>query len=345
MIVWGEKDLVNRNNSWDVLARPFSSTGTGGAVTTVNTTLYGEQYAPQISSAGTDYLVIWTSLGQDGSREGVFGQFLKIDGSHNGPEFGVNTTTVSRQMHPTVTSDGSSRFLTVWTSFTGVAHSFDLFAQRYATVTQPLAALAPPFVNVLSSNALAISWPVLAGYSVANYDVYADGSPTPTAVISNNWWTMTGLAPSSTHSFQIDYVLTDGRRSPLSAATSNTTYGTMTWGGIPYEWMSHYFGTDVFSWPSPYSDIDGDGVSLLNEFLAGTDPTDPNSVLKMRLQSTAQGLFLNWNTQAGLIYQVQSSADLKAWTNVGGPRFAPGSLDSMYVGGSSSTYYRVLRLR
>jgi len=345
LIVWGQKDLQNPNNSWDIFARPFSSTAIGGTVSTVNTTLFGQQYLPQITALRTDYLVVWTSIGQDGSREGVFGQFLNADGSHNGGEFGVNTTTISQQMHPSVGSDGQDRLLVVWTSFTGV-EGFDLFSQRYAAITQSLAPLAAPFVTVLSSNSLTISWPPLAGFNVASYEVYADGAATPTATPTNFWWKMSGLLPSSTHSFQVAYVLTDGRHSPLSAAASATTYGAgSTWGGIPQEWMSRYFGPDMFSWPSPFADSDGDGVSNFNEFLAGTDPTSANSVLKIRLQPTSQGLFLNWNTQVGLIYQVQTSTDLSTWTDVAGPRFAAGTLDSMYVGGSKANYYRVLRLR
>jgi hypothetical protein len=345
-IAWGQKDLVVRSNSWDIFARRISSAGVGTVVRRVNTTTYGDQYAPRISAAGTDYLVVWTSLGQDGSREGVFGQFLGGDGSPAGGEFLVNTTVVSQQIHPVVASDGVSRFMVAWTSFGGGANSFDLFAQRYSTATQPLNALAAPLVNVLSSNALAVSWPPLAGFSIAQYEVYADGAAAATAVVTNTWWTMTGLAPASTHSFQIAYVLTDGRRSPLSAATSASTYGGgATWGGIPQEWMLKYFGSDMFSWPSPFADSDGDGASNYNEFLAGTDPTSANSVLKIRLQPTSQGLFLNWNTQPGLIYQVQTSTNMRNWTTLGEPRFAAGSVDSMNVGGGAANYYRVLRLR
>jgi hypothetical protein len=156
---------------------------------------------------------------------------------------------------------------------------------------------------------------------------------------------MTGLAPDTIHVYQLDYVLAGGRASPLSGATTNSTYGTLTWGGIPYEWMTYYFGTDVWSWPSPYADSDGDGVSNLNEFLAGTCPTNAASVLRIDLQPTAQGLFLNWNTQPGLIYQVQVSTNLKGWTSLGGMRFAPGTVDSMFVGGNPASYYRVLRVR
>ncbi|MEI2723838.1 MAG: hypothetical protein V9H26_09950 [Verrucomicrobiota bacterium] len=33
------------------------------------------------------------------------------------------------------------------------------------------------------------------------------------------------------------------------------------------------------------------------------------------------------------------------WTNVGGPRFAAGTGDSIYVGGGSAGFYRIVRLR
>jgi hypothetical protein len=68
-------------------------------------------------------------------------------------------------------------------------------------------------------------------------------------------------------------------------------------------------------------------------------------VLRVQLEATVQGLFLDWNTQPGLIYRVQTSADLKSWTNLGGMRFAPGTFDSLYIGSSPASYYRVLRVR
>ena len=69
-------------------------------------------------------------------------------------------------------------------------------------------------------------------------------------------------------------------------------------------------------------------------------------VLRSRLQTTPQGFYLNWNTQLGLMYQVQSAATLDGvWSNLGGPRFAAGTTDSIYVGGSSTGFYRIVRLR
>ncbi|MEY2427329.1 MAG: hypothetical protein QOJ40_214 [Verrucomicrobiota bacterium] len=133
MVAWDERDPRVPANSLDVFSRPFSSAGVGGAVRRVNTYTRGDQYAPRISALGTDYLVAWTSLAQDGSDKGVFGQFLRGDGSPAGTEFRVNTTTIYSQMQPAVASDNSGRFLALWTSFRGGVFSFDLYAQRYAS--------------------------------------------------------------------------------------------------------------------------------------------------------------------------------------------------------------------
>jgi hypothetical protein len=36
---------------------------------------------------------------------------------------------------------------------------------------------------------------------------------------------------------------------------------------------------------------------------------------------------------------------MTAWINLGSPRFAAGTTDSIYVGGSAAGYYRVVLLR
>ncbi len=355
MVAWGAHDMANPTNGWDVYARSFTNS-IGGAVERVNTHIYGDQYAPRISAIGADYLIVWTSLGQDGSREGVFGQFVHEDGTLTGGEFGVNTTTVGQQMQPVVTSDGVAQFLVAWTGYNGSSYNFDLFAQRYINVGAVLQPMAAPFVwvpFVLSNGVyqpqLLVSWPPLLGISVSNYEVYVDGSASPAGVIASNQWKMTaanGLAASSTHSFAVDYVTTDGRRSPVSPSASGTTWSGLNWGGIPFEWMQIYYGSDISQWPAATADSDHDGMNTLQEFLAGTSPTNSASVLRTQLAGTPQGFFLVWNTQPGLTYQVLVKTNLAgAWNALGTPRFAAGTTDSIFVGAGSSGYYQVELLR
>lgn len=357
MITWDARDMVNLTNSLDVYARSYSSAGVGGTVLRVNSYLYGDQYGPRIASLGTDYLIEWTSIGEDGSREGVYGQFLRGNGSTAGGEFRVNTTTAGPQIQPVVASDGIGQFLTIWSSFTGLQYGMDLYAQRYINTQQPLASLSAPFVwapFVVSNGTylpqLLVSWPPVTGLSVSNYEIYVDGAASPTITTTSNVWMMTsadGLAASSTHSFRVDYTTTDGRKSPLSPSSSGTTWSGANYYGIPFEWMEKYYGYNFVNWPTNVNaPLAPGGLSLIQVFLTGGDPMNPATWLRTALGNTPEGLFLSWNTQPGFTYQVQTEATLGgAWTNLGAARFAAGTTDSIYVGKSSAGYYRVLLLR
>jgi len=355
MVVWSEKDRGGGSNGVDIWGRAFSGAGVGGTARCINTTRFGDQYLPSISWDGTDYLVVWTSLGQDGSREGVFGQFLHSNGSLDQGEFRVNTTWINQQKYPAVASDGQGRFLTVWTSFVGGASGFDLCAQRYVNVAQPLLAMSAPFVYVpftldTYGNYLPqvqVSWPVQTGLSIDHYDVYVNR--TLAATLATNVWTMTaanGLTASSTNLFQVDYVTTAGRSSPLSPMATGVTWSGYSWDDIPFEWMARYFGgrNNMSHWPSGYSPMPPGGPTVLQVFLTGADPTNPATWLRTAITQTAQGFFLTWNPQPGLTYQVQTSSNLTTWVSTGSPRFASGTADSLYIGLSNAAFYRVMWL-
>jgi hypothetical protein len=288
---------------------------------------------------------------------------MQGNGSRVGGEFRVNTTTANSQIQPVIASDGASQFLAVWSGFTGLPYSFDLYAQRYLNALQPLEPLPPPFVYapfVVSHNVyqpqLLVSWPPVTGLSVSTYEVYVDGATAPTAVTTSNVWMMTsanGLTTNSTHSFALDYVTTDSRRSPPSPSASGSTWSGLNWGGIPYEWMAkpEYFGGysgGVYHtnfWPPSNTLLASGGPTLLQVFLSGGNPFDSSTWLRTALSNTPEGLFLSWNTQPGFTYQVQVATNLGTWSNFNAPRFAAGASDSIFVGGSSTGYYRVLLLR
>jgi hypothetical protein len=357
-VAWSQLNPADLTNSWDVFFKAFNADGgASGPEVRVNAYTAGGQYAPRLAAYGADYLAVWTSYGQDGSREGVYGRFLTANGIFSGDEFQVNTTTISQQFQPAIAADGTGRFLAVWSSFVGGLGSFDLFAQRYASAL-PIPQPAAPFVSALGQSRLSLTWSDLAGFDVNHYEVYVDNSLTP-LVVTNDLSIAGGVATvvsnlvaGSSHSFQLAYVLADGRRSPLSDPATGTTWGEDVTGphgvpdGLPDDWETNYFGSDPSQWPDPNADSDQDGASNLTEFLAGTNPIDAHSVLRSQLNNTPEGLLFAWNTQPGLIYQVQTSTDLATWQNVGLPRFATGAADSILVdGGTQSVYYRVIRLR
>ena len=355
LVAWTAADRMVLSNSFDVFGRTFTSSGAATSVVfRINNFQYGDQYVPHISPLGLDFLVTWTSLAQDGSREGVFARYVHNSGSLTGNEFRVNTTTAGQQMHPAVGSDGANQFLVVWTSFTGLPNEFDLYAQRYINVSAYLQAMPAPYVwapfvvsNGVYQPRLVITWGNLLGLSVSNFEVYVDGVSVPTAVVNSNQWTMTaanGLTVNSTHSFQADYVTTDGRRSPLSPSASGTTWQGYSWGGIPFEWMTGIYGSDLSQWPSA-TKVLGGRLTVYGAFLSGSNPLDPTTWLKQQIVRTQQGYFLTWNTQPGATYQVQVSTNLTTFINLGSPRFAAGNSDSIYVGGNASGFYQIVLMR
>lgn len=347
---WSERGYNKGTQGWEISFRTFNNAGAAQIDTvTVNEHARGDQYVPSVAEARGKFLVVWTSLGQDGYDEGVYARLMDYTGVGASDEFRVNTTRASKQFQPTVASDGNDRFIVTWTSFTGLARSYDLFCQKYRlNLEAPLEAPEPPALAALSRNSFLVTWPDFLGENVAQYEVYVDGAATPHTtqeiklVLDNPAW-----GPGSSHKVKFAYVLKDGRRSPASAEASVTTWRADGNGdGLPDDWQATYWGSNPVNWAWADADPDEDGASNLKEFLAGTSPIDADDVLLVSLTHRAQGMYLEWNTRAGNVYQVQYTSDFKSWSDLGSERFAPGTSDAVPIGTPvAGRYYRVIRSR
>lgn len=344
VLTWAQADNESRELGFDIFARSFNATGLPTTpATRINSTQYGDQFSPSVATAGGTEMILWTSLGQDGSREGVYGQFL-MNGSRIGGEFRVNTTTASRQIYPRAVARGSDNFLALWSSFVGSPRDFEVVAQRYA-LTLPIA--PTPVVSALSANRLGVAWSPVGGYENVDYLVFMDGTAEPAVTQDFYWTTPATLQPASTHLFRLAFRLPGGTVSPLSESASGTTWGAdENFDGLPDDWQSLYWSGPSGGWPGPSLDSDSDGMINRDEFLAGTDPTKASSILKTAVAQTPQGTVVSWNATPGQVYQLQESGDLKAWTALGQARFARSTLDQAVVDPApGARYYRVIRLR
>ena len=215
-LAWSAKinhpnDEAERKDGWDVFARLFALDGSAKqAEFRVNSFVYGDQFQPKLGYQDGINFVLWTSMGQDGSFEGVVARLLSASGQLMSKEFRVNTTTVGKQFAPAIAANGTHTFLTIWSGFIGGLNSFDLFAQRYSSSAEPgLAPPAAPYVSAISQTKLNVTWPELSGFSGVKYEVYVDDGTSP-VLVENNSAVIVALQPETTHTFRLAYALPDG---------------------------------------------------------------------------------------------------------------------------------------
>ncbi len=119
-----------------IFGQRFASSGIPlGPESRVNTYTTSFPSGPSVAadSAG-NFVVVWNSRG-DGSYDGVFGQRYASSGAPDGPEFRVNTYTISSQGYPSVAADSAGNFVVVWDSyFNQDGSGFGVFGQRYGQI-------------------------------------------------------------------------------------------------------------------------------------------------------------------------------------------------------------------
>jgi hypothetical protein len=141
VVVWQSE--LQDGSSYGAFGQHYAASGVPlGAEFRANTYTTANQGhagpAVAVDPAG-NYVVTWSSYGQDGDGFGVFAQRYSSAGAPLGPEFRVNTATASHQALSSVATDASGNFVVVWmTSFPE-----NVWGQRYASSGTPLGGQFP----------------------------------------------------------------------------------------------------------------------------------------------------------------------------------------------------------
>jgi hypothetical protein len=167
VVVW--ESYGQDGSDWGIFAQRYDSSGSAvGAEFQVSTYTTSWQTWPAVGMDGDgDFVVVWSSDGQDGSDYGIFAQSFDSSGSAVSSEFQVNTYTTHWQGTPAVGMDGDGEFVVVWTSSGQDGSSYGIFGQRVLTngpvLTSPLSG------DTLDCSSPALSRPTFT-WHVGDYD-------------------------------------------------------------------------------------------------------------------------------------------------------------------------------
>ncbi len=191
----------------------------------VNTYTTDRQRAPAIASdpAG-NFVVTWTSYGQDGSQSGVFAQRFDAAGAPRGVEFQVNTYTTANQDYQRLTADAAGDFVVVWTSAGQDGSSYGAFGQRYDATGTPRGAEFQ--INSYTTSAQAV--PAVASDPAGNFVVVwqSNGPDGSYAGVVGQRYDATGTPRGA--QFQVNTYTSDSQYLPAVASDAAGDF-VVTW--------------------------------------------------------------------------------------------------------------------
>ncbi len=138
VVVWDSQQ--DPDGSYGVYARFFNADGTpDGTEFRVNSHTEGIQAWGRIAMAPDGrFVVVWISENQDGDMLGIYGQRFEADGTPDGTEFQVNTSTANTQIFPSVAMAPDGHFVVVWEDRGDLdGDRFGVFGQRFGSDGTP----------------------------------------------------------------------------------------------------------------------------------------------------------------------------------------------------------------
>jgi alpha-tubulin suppressor-like RCC1 family protein len=157
-------------------------------------------------------------------------------------------------------------------------------------------------------------------------------------------------AQTAFSSFVVDntyYTNTGGQSFTLDNVTNFVTVYPALPHSTPIPWLIANGFTNNFT-AGEVSDPDGDGVPTWMEYMANTDPHNPNSrfVIRRVVQQPDGRYQITFSTSSNRVYRLDYSTNLVNWLvlqdNIPGVGADVTITDPIYIQGSRSRYYRVL---
>jgi hypothetical protein len=137
VITWSSHN--QDGNGWEIYAQRYNAAGVrqGGEFRVNTTTQNDQEYSTVAMDGYGNFVVTWSSNGQDGNGWGIYAQRYNAAGVPQGGEFRVNTHTQGDQEYSTVAMDPAGDFVVTWSSHDQDGSGWGVYAQRYNSAGAP----------------------------------------------------------------------------------------------------------------------------------------------------------------------------------------------------------------
>lgn len=131
VIVWSSE--AQEGTMKEIYAQRYNAAGEAqGGEFRVNTTTADEQEIPSVAMKNSgEFVVSWSSKGQDGDGKGIYAQRYNAAGVAQGSEFKVNAYTTGDQDNASVSMDNAGSFVIGWSSNGQDGSQNGIYAQRF----------------------------------------------------------------------------------------------------------------------------------------------------------------------------------------------------------------------
>ncbi|MGH1576215.1 hypothetical protein [Planktotalea sp.] len=131
VIVW--ESYGQDGDAVGIFAQAYNPDGSArGVETQVNTYTNSIQADPQVTGLSDGgWVITWESYLQDGSGYGVYTQAFNADGTAQGVETQVNTSTLGFQRDAEIVSLANGGWVVTWGTTTNAGHKYWIFSQAY----------------------------------------------------------------------------------------------------------------------------------------------------------------------------------------------------------------------
>jgi hypothetical protein len=289
VVVWDSyrQDDQASPYSYGVFGQRFTSAGVAvGTEFQINAyTERNQRYARVASDNDGDFVVVWSSAGQDagGYSYGVFARRFSSAGAALATEFMVNTVTAERQDFPAIALDAEGDFVVVWESLVQDGHGYGVFGQRFSSTGARLGGEFQVNSYTSSNQNRAVVAAEGDGDFVVVWQSGPEINPQDGSVLGVFGQRFSSAGVRQAAEFQVNQYTLYSQRSPEIAADAS--------------------GDFIVTWESAddASPQDGDDTGVFARRLNAGGPFGPEFMVNLHTLYRQQGMAVDWDDDGAFV--------------------------------------------